>query len=126
MGFLDRMLSDAIEQSTGFKAKKLVRRIGSRRLLAMGGAALAGGMLAQSAGARSSFGGGAGGGARGGNVVPPKSSAPACSAICPSFAPIFTHETWMWSIVPWKKSRLTATIRRSSIIEEPGRLPMKL
>lgn len=75
MGFLDRMLSDAIEQSTGFKARRLVRRIGSRRLLAMGGAALAGGMLAQSA-SRQSFGGGAvSGSSSRGNVVPPKSSA---------------------------------------------------
>lgn len=73
MGFLDRMLSDAIEQSTGFKARKLVRRIGSRRLLAMGGAALAGGMLAQSASRRTQGTGSFGGGARG-NVVPPKSS----------------------------------------------------
>ncbi len=75
MGFLDRMLAGAIEQSTGFKARGLVRAIGSRRLLTLGGAALAGGMLAQSAqqggfrGSRSPSGGT-------GTVVPPSSNRP--------------------------------------------------
>ncbi len=50
MGFLDRMISDLIQDNTGFNARRLVRKIGGGKMLAMGGAALAAGMLAEKKG----------------------------------------------------------------------------
>ncbi len=50
MGFLDRMISDLIQDNTGFNARRLVRKIGGGKLLAMGGAALAAGMFAEKQG----------------------------------------------------------------------------
>ncbi len=47
MGFLDRMISDLIQDNTGFNARRLVRKIGGGKLLAMGGAALAAGIFAE-------------------------------------------------------------------------------
>lgn len=49
MGFLDRMLADMIADSTGLPVRRLVRRVGARNLLLLGGAALAGGALAHAA-----------------------------------------------------------------------------
>lgn len=64
MGFLDRMLTQAIRRETGLNVGRLVRRIGARRLLMLGGAAVAGGLLTQSQQQQSartkSLGGGAG------------------------------------------------------------------
>lgn len=45
MGFLDRMVADMIKQGTGYNARGLVRRIGGRRMLMLGGAALGGALL---------------------------------------------------------------------------------
>ena len=77
MGFLDSMVGELIRRETGFNAKPLLRKIGGRRLMMMGGAALAGGMLAQQANKQGSFGGsmlgGAGRGAVGGG--PPSGAA---------------------------------------------------
>jgi len=49
MGFLDRMVSDMIRRETGFNARRIVRRVGGRNILLLGGAALAGGVLAAQA-----------------------------------------------------------------------------
>lgn len=46
MGFLDRFVSGMIQDATGFNARKLVRRVGGKRILMMGGAALGGALLA--------------------------------------------------------------------------------
>ena len=46
MGFLDRLVSDMIHRETGFNARRLVRRVGGKNILLLGGAALAGGVLA--------------------------------------------------------------------------------
>ncbi len=51
MGFLDRMVSDLIRDNTGINARRLVRRIGGGKLLALGGAALAASLLAEKKGA---------------------------------------------------------------------------
>lgn len=59
MGFLDRMISDLIQDNTGINARRLVRKIGGGKILAMGGAALAAGMFAEKQGM---FGQGAPGG----------------------------------------------------------------
>lgn len=56
MGFLDSMLGELVRRETGFNATRLIRKVGTKRLLMMGGAALAGGVLAQKAG-RSNLGG---------------------------------------------------------------------
>ena len=50
MGFLDRMISDLIQDNTGINARRLVRKIGGGKILALGGAALAAGMLAETKG----------------------------------------------------------------------------
>lgn len=48
MGFLDRLVSDLIQDSTGLPARRLVRKIGGKNiLLAAGGALLAGGVAAK-------------------------------------------------------------------------------
>ena len=49
MGFLDRMVADLIADSTGLPVRRIVRRVGARNLLLLGGAALAGGALVHSA-----------------------------------------------------------------------------
>jgi len=49
VGFLDRMLADVIADSTGLPVRSIVRRVGARNLLLLGGAALAGGALAHAA-----------------------------------------------------------------------------
>lgn len=46
MALLDSLVSSMIKQTTGINARGLVRMIGGRNLLLMGGAALAGGMAA--------------------------------------------------------------------------------
>lgn len=58
MGFLDRMISDLIQDNTGINARRLVRRIGGGKIVALGGAALAAAALAEKKGF-SGFGGGA-------------------------------------------------------------------
>ena len=63
MGFLDSMVGELIRRETGFNAKPLLRKIGGKRLMMMGGAALAGGMLAQQANKQGTFGGSMLGGA---------------------------------------------------------------
>lgn len=55
MGFLDRMISDLIQDNTGINARRLVRKIGGGKILAMGGAAIAASVLAEKHGM---FGGG--------------------------------------------------------------------
>lgn len=45
MGFLDRMVSDLIKSSTGYNVRPLIRMIGAKRLLTLGGAAVAGAAL---------------------------------------------------------------------------------
>ncbi len=50
MGFLDRMISDLIQDNTGINARRMVRKIGSGKILALGGAALAAGMFAEKQG----------------------------------------------------------------------------
>ncbi len=47
MGFLDRMISDLIQDNTGINARRLVRKIGGGKILAMGGAAIAASVLAE-------------------------------------------------------------------------------
>ncbi len=63
MGFLDRLVSDMIRRETGFNARRVVRRIGGRNILMLGGALVAGGMMAarsqQSQGVGPASGGGA-------------------------------------------------------------------
>ncbi len=78
MGFLDRMISDLIQDNTGINARGLVRKIGGGKILAMGGAALAAGMFAEKQGrarqgrANGTFGGQSGHGA----PAPPPPDAP--------------------------------------------------
>ena len=50
MGFLDRMISDLIKDNTGINARRLVRKVGGGKILAMGGAALAATFLAEKKG----------------------------------------------------------------------------
>ncbi len=50
MGFLDRMISDLIQDNTGINARRMVRKIGGGKLLALGGAALAAGVFADKQG----------------------------------------------------------------------------
>lgn len=45
MGFLDRMVSDLVKSATGYNVRPLVRKVGAKRLLALGGAAVAGAAL---------------------------------------------------------------------------------
>ncbi|MEM7352043.1 MAG: DUF533 domain-containing protein [Acidobacteriota bacterium] len=47
MGFLDRMISDLIQDNTGINARRLVRKIGGGKILAMGGAAIAASVMAE-------------------------------------------------------------------------------
>ncbi len=44
MGFLDRMVADLIADNTGLPVRGLVRKVGAKRLLLLGGAAVAGGL----------------------------------------------------------------------------------
>jgi uncharacterized membrane protein YebE (DUF533 family) len=74
MSFLDRLVSDLVRRQTGFDARRIVRRVGGKRLLLLGGAALAGGMLASQSG-RFAGGVSAASGAAGQTQVPPRSSA---------------------------------------------------
>ena len=73
MSFLDRMVSDLVRRQTGFDARRIVRRVGAKRLLLLGGAALAGGMLASQSGRFGPVSSSAAGGAAGRTVVPPRS-----------------------------------------------------
>ncbi len=45
MGFLDRMVSDLVKSSTGYNVRPLIRMLGAKRLLTLGGAAVAGAAL---------------------------------------------------------------------------------
>lgn len=47
MRFLDRLVSDMVRSATGYNARGLVRRIGGKNILLVGGALLAGGALAE-------------------------------------------------------------------------------
>lgn len=47
MGFLDRMVADLVKNATGVNVRPMVRMIGGKRLVMMGGAALAGGLLSE-------------------------------------------------------------------------------
>lgn len=49
MGFIEKMISEAIRRETGFNPRRLIRRVGGRNILLAGGAALAGGLLASQA-----------------------------------------------------------------------------
>lgn len=71
MGFLDRMISDLIQDNTGINARRLVRKIGGGKILAMGGAAIAASVLAEKHGM---FGRG-GAGATAQPAAPPASPA---------------------------------------------------
>ena len=73
MSFLDRVVSDLVRRQTGFDARRIVRRVGAKRLLLLGGAALAGGMLASQSGRFGPVSSSAAGGAAGRTVVPPRS-----------------------------------------------------
>lgn len=42
MGFLDRIVADVIKKSTGFNARSIVRTVGGKNMLLLGGAAVAG------------------------------------------------------------------------------------
>lgn len=46
MAFLDRLVSDLIRSSTGFNARPIVRSIGGKNILLLGGAAIAGAIAA--------------------------------------------------------------------------------
>jgi len=46
MAFLDRLVSDLIQKSTGFNARPFVRSIGGKNILLLGGAAIAGAIAA--------------------------------------------------------------------------------
>jgi uncharacterized membrane protein YebE (DUF533 family) len=46
MPFLDNLLSDLIQSSTGFNAKPFVRAVGGKNILLLGGAAIAGALAA--------------------------------------------------------------------------------
>ena len=46
MGFLDRLVSDVIKQSTGFNARPFVRAVGGKNVLLLGGAAVAAALAA--------------------------------------------------------------------------------
>ncbi|RMH23396.1 MAG: hypothetical protein D6696_00695, partial [Acidobacteria bacterium] len=50
MGFLDRMLGDLIQDSTGLPARRLVRAVGAKNILLVGGAMLAGGLASEKLG----------------------------------------------------------------------------
>lgn len=68
MGLLETLISNAIRQSTGFDAGRLVHRIGAKNILLAGGAILAGGLAAERY--RQTQGGASGGSFAG---VPPRS-----------------------------------------------------
>ncbi len=80
MGFLDRMISDLIQDNTGINARRLVRRIGGGKILALGGAAIAGSLLAEKHGM---FGQGQGQGAQGAAPPGPPPPLPGQSAGAP-------------------------------------------
>lgn len=46
MAFLDKMVSDLVKSSTGFNARGLVRAVGGKNILLLGGAAIAGALAA--------------------------------------------------------------------------------
>ncbi|MCB1033842.1 MAG: DUF533 domain-containing protein [Acidobacteria bacterium] len=52
MGLLDRLISDLIQDSTGYNPRRVVRRIGGGKLLMAGGAALAGALLMEKMGSK--------------------------------------------------------------------------
>jgi tellurite resistance protein len=54
MGFLDRMMSNAIRRSTGINAHRVVRKVGAGKLLLLGGAAIAGALAVEKAAKRQS------------------------------------------------------------------------
>lgn len=70
MGFVEKMLSDLVRNATGVNARPLIRKIGAKNILMIGGAALAGGLASQKAGGSS----GASSGLGGTTQVPPTSS----------------------------------------------------
>jgi len=53
MGFLDKVVSDLVKSSTGFNARGLVRTVGGKNILLLGGAALAGAFAADKMGSQS-------------------------------------------------------------------------
>ncbi len=80
MGFLDRMISDLIQDNTGINARRMVRKIGGGKMLALGGAALAAGMFAEKKGM---FGQGAAPGTPGAQPGAPPPPLPGQSAAPP-------------------------------------------
>ncbi len=50
MAFLDRFVSDIIKKSTGFNARSIVRMVGGKNILLLGGAALAAALAADKMG----------------------------------------------------------------------------
>ena len=93
MGFLDRMVSNAIHRSTGVKAHRVVRKVGAGKLLLMGGAALAG---AVAAGKMNQGQGGAAGGSyktgragtSGAGAAPPPPPVPQANPDLPPLPPL--------------------------------------
>lgn len=63
MKLLDTLVSQAIKQTTGFDARRIVRKVGGSNLLLAGGALLAGGLAAEHYRQRQGAGGAAGAGA---------------------------------------------------------------
>jgi tellurite resistance protein len=53
MAFLDKMVSDLVKSSTGFNARGLVRAVGGKNILLLGGAAIAGALAADKMGSKS-------------------------------------------------------------------------
>lgn len=76
MGFLDRLVGDMIERGTGYNARKMVRRVGGRNIMLLGGALVGGALLEQKmrGGSATSFSGPRSSGGTA-TTVPPRSSA---------------------------------------------------
>lgn len=79
MGFLDRLVSDLVHQSTGINPRRLVRMVGGKNILLAGGAALAGGLAAQ----KMRQGGGTYTSGTGPHPTPPQPAPPPPGAIPP-------------------------------------------
>jgi len=75
MGFLDRLAADLIGDATGLPVRRLVRRVGVKNLVLLGGAVAAGGLAAQKV--AESRGQGSQGTGAGDSVPPPPPPAPA-------------------------------------------------
>jgi uncharacterized membrane protein YebE (DUF533 family) len=76
MGFLDRLVGDMVSDATGLPARKVMRMVGTKNLLLLGGAAVAGGYAAHKLGERSQQGAPAAGGQAPPPPPPGQSAAP--------------------------------------------------